>query len=86
MKDDRGLIGNWIETLGFKHALIFGIVGLFIYKIIDMNTLQWFGKTIFISNDTSILGFLVSGVFFWSCVILIIFPIFKLLGLIKGKF
>ena len=84
-ENDQGIIGNLVETLGVKHAWIFGIAALFIYKIIDMNTVQWFGKTIFITNDANILEFLVCSVLFWSAIILIIFPILKFLGLYKYK-
>jgi hypothetical protein len=82
-KKDLGIFGNLFETLGIKHAWIFGIAALFIYKIIDMNTIQWFGKTIFITGDGGILGFLICAALFWSAVILIIFPILKFLGFIK---
>jgi len=84
-KKDQGLFGNWLNTLGIKHAWIIGIACLFIYKIIDMNTIQWFGKTIFITNDANIFEFLVCAALFWSVLILILFPILKFLGLYKGE-
>ena len=67
-KSDQGIFSKWLDSLGVRHAWIFGIAGLFIYKIIDMNTIQWFGETIFITNNSSILGFLVCAVLFWSAI------------------
>ena len=84
-ESDQGIFSKWLDSLGVRHAWIFGIAGLFIYKIIDMNTFQWFGKTIFITNGASILEFLVCTVLFWSVVILILFPTLKFLGLYKGE-
>ena len=83
IKKNLGIFGSWFETLGVKHAWIFGIAALFIYKIIDMNTIQWFGKTIFITGDGGILAFLMCAAFFWSAIILIVFAILKFLGFIN---
>ena len=80
-KSDQGIFSKWLDSLGVRHAWIFGIAGLFIYKIIDMNTIQWFGETIFITNNSSILGFLVCAVLFWSIIILVFAGILQILGI-----
>jgi hypothetical protein len=80
-KSDQGIFSKWLDSLGVRHAWIFGIAGLFIYKIIDMNTIQWFGETIFITNNSSILGFLVCAVLFWSIIILVVVGILQILGI-----
>ena len=80
-ESDQGIFSKWLDSLGVRHAWIFGIAGLFIYKIIDMNTIQWFGETIFITNNSSILGFLVCAVLFWSIIILIVVGILQILGI-----
>ena len=80
-KSDQGIFSKWLDSLGVRHAWIFGIAGLFIYKIIDMNTIQWFGETIFITNNSSILGFLVCAVLFWSIIILVVAGILQILGI-----
>ena len=46
-----------------------------------MNTIQWFGETIFITNNSSILGFLVCAVLFWSIIILVVVGILQILGI-----
>ena len=80
-ESDQGIFSKWLDSLGVRHAWIFGIAGLFIYKIIDMNTIQWFGETIFITNNSSILGFLVCAVLFWSIIILVFAGILQILGI-----
>ena len=46
------------------------IVYLLICKVIDMNTIQWYGDEIFIDpSKGSILEFIVVYVFFGSCVV-----------------
>ena len=80
-KSDQGIFSKWLDSLGVRHAWILGIAGLFIYKIIDMNTIQWFGETIFITNNSSILGFLVCAVLFWSIIILVVVGILQILGI-----
>ena len=52
------------------------IVWSFIYKIIDMNTLQWFGRDIFV--DGSVLGFFVASAFSLSVFLLVFLGIYQL--------
>jgi len=52
------------------------IVWSFIYKIIDMNTLQWFGRDIFV--DGSVLGFFVASAFSLSVFLFIFLSIYQL--------
>jgi len=56
------------------------VVYLIIYKIVDMNTLQWFGKDIFIKNDSNIFEFVVCAIGLGSIVFLILGSIYKLLS------
>ena len=58
-------------------AVISFIVWSIIYKIIDMNTLQWFGKNIFV--DGNVLGFFVASAFALSIVVLVLGTIYKLM-------
>lgn len=58
-------------------AIISFIVWSIIYKIIDMNTLQWFGKNIFV--DGNVLGFFVASAFALSIVVLVLGTIYKLM-------
>jgi hypothetical protein len=57
-------------------AVISFIVWSIIYKIIDMNTLQWFGKNIFV--DGNVLGFFVASAFALSIAVLVLGTIYKL--------
>ena len=57
-------------------AVISFTVWSIIYKIIDMNTLQWFGKNIFV--DGNVLGFFVASAFALSIVVLVSGTIYKL--------
>ena len=75
---------NKILEYMFKNklnAFITSIVYLLICKVIDMNTIQWFGNDIFI-REGSILEFIVCYVFFGSVVILVFAVIADAL---KGK-
>lgn len=58
-------------------AIISFIVWSIIYKIIDMNTLQWFGKDIFV--DGNVLGFFVASAFALSILVLVLGTIYKLM-------
>ena len=58
-------------------AVISFIVWSIIYKIIDMNTLQWFGRNIFV--DGNVLGFFVASAFALSIVILVLGTVYKLI-------
>ena len=58
-------------------AVISFIVWSIIYKIIDMNTLQWFGKNIFV--DGNVLGFFVASAFALSIVVLVLGTVYKLI-------
>ena len=82
-KNDQGSFGNWLNTLETKHLIIAFIIWTVIYRLIDSQTLDWFGK----GNDMSIIGYflglIVASAFFGSCVVVILFPILKFLGLIK---
>ena len=66
--------GDRILGYLFKNKLygaITFIVYLLICKVIDMNTIQWFGDDIFIRNG-NILEFIISYTFFGSCVVVAI--------------
>jgi len=66
-------IGDKVVGYIFKnkiHSAISFTVWSTIYKIIDMNTLQWFGKNIFV--DGNVLGFLFTSAFSF-CVFAFIF-------------
>ena len=74
---------DWFNKLETKHLIIGFIIWSFVYRIIDAQTLDWFGK----SNDANpiifLIQFLVASAFFGSVVALVLFPILKFLGLIK---
>ena len=66
------------------------IVGLVLYKIFDMHTLQWFGDEWYIKSSGSsfggwgeIIGFFFAAAFFWSLVAIIVIPTLQFLGIIK---
>ena len=83
MKNNNESLGNQILSILFKNKLrgsITFVVYLLIYKIIDMNTLQWFGKDIFIKNDSNIFEFVVCAIGLGSIVFLILGSIYKLLS------
>jgi len=68
-------IGDKAVGYLFKNKIHFAIsfiIWSIIYKIIDMNTLQWFGRDIFV--DGNVLGFFVASAF-----------AFCLLGFIVGS-
>ena len=84
MTDKKNSTINNILEYAFKNKLnasITGVVYLLIYKVIDMNTIQWFGDGMFITEG-NILEFIVAAVFFGSCVIFVIAVIADAL---KGK-
>ena len=60
------LVGFFFDSK-LRFALTF-IGWSIIYKLIDMNTLQWFGKDIFIKG--SIIGFCVASVFSFCLAVL----------------
>ena len=73
MKDEKQSTINKILIYAFKNKLnasITGVVYLLIYKVIDMNTIQWFGDDIFIRNG-NILEFIVAAVFFGSAIVFV---------------
>ena len=82
-KNDQGSFGNWLNTLETKYLIIAFIIWTVIYRLIDSQTLDWFGKDNKLSTIEYFLGLFVASAFFGSCVILILFPILKFLGLIK---
>ena len=63
------------------NASIAGVVYLLIYKVIDMNTIQWFGDDIFIRNG-GVLGFIICAALFGS---LVIFILSIIADALKGK-
>lgn len=74
MTDKKDSTINNILGYVFKNKLsasIAGVVYLLIYKVIDMNTIQWFGDDMFI-REGNILEFIVVAVFMGSCVIVAI--------------
>jgi|TARA_R110000822_G_scaffold132892_2_gene270174 hypothetical protein len=84
MTDKKDNTINKILEYMFKNklnAFITGIVYLLICKVIDMNTIQWFGDDIFI-REGNILEFIVSYVFFGS-VVIVVFAIIA--DALKGK-
>ena len=84
MTDKKNSTINNILEYAFKNKLntsITGVIYLLIYKVIDMNTIQWFGDGMFITEG-NILEFIVAAVFFGSCVIFVIAVIADAL---KGK-
>jgi hypothetical protein len=71
-------IGDKIVGFIFKdkiHIAISYIVWSFIYKIIDMNTLQWFGKGIFVTKGEP-----------WEFLFMSIIAFFIIAGGIMGIF
>ena len=82
-KNDQGSFGNWFNTLETKHLIIAFIIWTVIYRLIDSQTLDWFGKSNDMSTIGYFLGLIVASAFFGSCVVVILFPILKFLGLIK---
>jgi hypothetical protein len=84
MTDKKNNTINNILGYAFKNKIntsITGVIYLLIYKVIDMNTIQWFGDGMFITEG-NILEFIVAAVFFGSCVIFVIAVIADAL---KGK-
>ena len=74
-------IGDKIVGFIFKdkiHIAISYIVWSFIYKIIDMNTIQWFGKGIFVTKGEP-WEFLVMSVLAFFILSWIVMGIFSLL-------
>ena len=55
------------------------VVYLIIYKIIDMNTIQWFGDDIFLKNDSNLFEFAVCAIGLGSIVLLVLVTIYKIL-------
>ena len=84
MTDKKNSTLNKILEYPLKNKIttsITFIVYLLIYKVIDMNTIQWFGDDMFI-REGNILEFIVVAVFMGSCVIFVIAVIADAL---KGK-
>ena len=83
MKSKKYPLENWFNKLEIKHLIIGFIVWTLIYRIIDSQTLDWFGK----SNDANTLVYfiqlIVASAFFGGLIILILAPILKILGFIK---
>ena len=74
MTDKKNSTINKILEYAFKNKLntsITGVVHLLIYKVIDMNTMQWFGDDIFIRNG-NLLEFIVVAAVMGSFVIIAI--------------
>ena len=74
MTDKKNSTINKILEYAFKNKLntsITGVVYLLIYKVIDMNTMQWFGDDIFIRNG-NLLEFIVVAAVMGSFVIIAI--------------
>ena len=74
MTDKKNSTINNILEYAFKNKLntsITGVVYLLIYKVIDMNTMQWFGDDIFIRNG-NLLEFIVVAAVMGSFVIIAI--------------
>ena len=63
------------------NASIAGVVYLLIYKVIDMNTIQWFGDDIFIRNG-NVFEFIICAALFGALPIFILAIIAEAL---KGK-
>ena len=79
MKDKPDIAERFIEKIAgtkIKAAISF-IIWSIIYKIIDMNTLQWFGKNIFV--DGNVLGFFIASAFALSMVVLVLGSLYKLM-------
>ena len=86
MTDKKDSTINKILEYMFKNklnAFITGVVYLLICKVIDMNTIQWFGDDIFIDvSKGNIIEFIVVYTFFGSCVVV---GIAIIADAIKGK-
>jgi len=67
-------------------AIITFFVWSVIYKIVDLNTLQWFGKDMFIKSDMepwgNLAAFIVCSAFSFSVVFLVVVHIY---GFFTGK-
>ena len=80
-------IGDKIVGFIFKdkiHIAISYIVWSFIYKIIDMNTMQWFGKGIFITEG-GVLGFFFMAVIAFFIIAWAVLGIYDLLTVGEWK-
>ena len=55
------------------------VVYLIIYKIVDMNTIQWFGDDIFLKNDSNFFEFAACAIGLGSIVFLVLGTIYKIL-------
>ena len=74
MTDKKNSTINNILGYAFKNKIntsITGVIYLLIYKVIDMNTMQWFGDDIFIRNG-NLLEFIVVAAVMGSFVIIAI--------------
>jgi len=84
MTDKKDSTINNILGYAFKNKLsasITGVVYLLIYKVIDMNTIQWFGDDIFIRNG-NVLEFIICAALVGALPIFILSIIAEAL---KGK-
>jgi hypothetical protein len=65
------------------NSIITFFVWSFIYKIIDLNTLQWWGKDMFINSDIqgigNLIGFCVASIFSFLMVVLLLGSIYSFL-------
>ena len=75
MTDKKVSTTNKILEYMFKNKLntfITGIVYLLICKVIDMNTIQWFGDEIFIDpSKGNVIEFIVCSILFGSAIIFV---------------
>jgi|TARA_B110000259_G_C13655162_1_gene258005 hypothetical protein len=67
-----------------KNVAISYVVWCFVYKIIDMNTMQWFGKGIFITEG-GVLGFFFMAVIAFFIIAWAVLGIYDLLTVGEWK-
>tara|TARA_B100000780_G_C20722504_1_gene287173 strand:+ start:87 stop:344 length:258 start_codon:yes stop_codon:yes gene_type:complete len=76
-KKDWAPIDRILSKWGKLQAYISLFVLVIIYRLVDYNTLDWFGK----SNDMGVIeyygGLLICAALFWSVIFLILIPILQ---------
>jgi len=83
MKTKKYPLENWFNKLKNKQLIIGFVIWTLIYRIIDSQTLDWFGKSNNANTLVYFIELILASAFFGGLLVLILAPILKLLGLIK---
>jgi len=82
---DGGVFGNWLETLKSKHLWFIYIAWIILYRIVDAIYLSdtSMGLDNLDSDFDFFIGWLIFATLSLSVFVLILFPVLKILGLVK---